>query len=454
MNLLQPLLFSLQPKEEDLHVLLPQLLQNPFFTPKEENFTAAVADNFLQFGCIRLGVMVDQVIYKLLSTHCCKGPGARQADTLIDTALKTFYTLPSAMERFIANSKNPPPLLFGNYNIPEEPDISDEDDESSAAVFESGLTPYNLQVPSANRDHSKSSRSSGVFSNTTSSTSNLGDTVSEDEYTQPSSGPTRPRQLSGGHTDHFSARGRAESMKHLTGRRKDSIFQGPPIGLFEPSRRTSSEASITSSTASLKVLQDSSVWHASLPSPGDMIIGSYGDDSTYPILMWNPSLNVMFKVGGRSGLSSGTLVVDNPKELLKLKVVNTTNQKIAFSIRSYRQSLMFRSHVIFPKAGLDLLEPQQESSIDVELMGAGEGETNEYICIDLLVCQLNCTPSWNVHRRYVVLKRRYILIYPHLCVLKIPHIFFCRQDQHKFIKKISRNEQIILPGSIVTQKVS
>lgn len=412
MNLLQPLLFSLQPKEEDLHVLLPQLLQNPFFTPKEENFTAAVADNFLQFGCIRLGVMVDQVIYKLLSTHCCKGPGARQADMLIETALKTLYTLPSAMERFIANSKNPPPLLNGSYNIPEEPDISDEDDESSAAVFESSLTSLGtLQVPTTNRDQSKYSHSSGVYSNTTSSTSNLGDAISEDGDTiqQPPPVQTRPRQLSGGVTDHINARGRAESLKHTgTGRRKDSIFQGPPFGAFDLSRRTSSEASITSSTASLKVLQDSSVWHASLPSPGDMIIGSYGDDSTYPILMWNPSLNVMFKVGGRSGFSSGTLIVDNPKDLLKLKVINTTNQKIAFSIRSYRQSLMFRSHVISPKAGLHLLEPQQEWSLDVELMGAGEGETDEYICIDLLVCQLNCTPSWNVHRRYAVLKRRYI----------------------------------------------
>lgn len=413
MNILQPLLFSLQATEKDLHVLLPQLLQNPFFTPREDNFTAAVADNFLQFGCIRLGVMVDQVIYKLLSTHCCKGPGSRQADMLIDTALKTVYTLPSAMERFIANSKNPPPLLFGSYNIPEHPDTSDEEESD---VYDNNLSPVTnfLTVGSNNsRDQSKFSHSSGVFSNTTSSTSNLAGedfdrsptAISEEEVV------TRPRQLSGGQTDHFPpTRLRTSSLKQFGGKpeRKGSIFQPPPLGSFDDIRRPSDQSSV----ASFKLLQDSSTWHASLPIPGDMIIGSYGDN-TYPILMWNPNLNVVFKVGSHSGLSSNTLIVDNSKDLVRLKVINTTGQKIAFSVRSHRQSLMYRSHVIFPKAGLHLLDPQQEWSIEVELMREGEGERDEYICIDLLVCQLNCTPSWNVHRRYAVLKQRYTHIHTH-----------------------------------------
>lgn len=385
MNIVQPILFSLQATEAELPVLLPQLLQSPFFNQKEENFTAAIADNLLHHGCIRLGIMVDQVIYKLLSTHCCKGPGSRQADMLIETALKTSYNLPTAMQRFQANFKNPPPLFLSGYpsftlETIQDTYVSDEE-ENESVVFNTNLDVPNIAVP-------KTSASSGFVSKT--SSSSIKQSIAEEDIISRTPPP-------------FQQRIRAASVRYG---RKDSIFSPPSNGSFGSYERRESDDSIdeVSSTSSLRVLDSGGLWHATLPFPGDMIVGSFGE-SSYPILIWNPELKVTFKLGTTHVVSSSTLVVDNPKEILKLKVVNTTDLKIAFSIRSHRQSMLFRSHVVFPKAGLHLLEPQQEWTAEAEFMRAGEYDQDEHICIDLLVCQLNCTPSWNVHRRYAVLKQ-------------------------------------------------
>lgn len=389
MKILQPLLFSLQANDSDLPVLHPQLLQCPFFNPKDENFTAtASADGLLLNGCIRLGVKVDQVIYKLLSTHCCKGPGSRQADMLIETALKTTYTLPTALQRFEANAKNPPPLVLSGYHsastletIADNTFGSDEDDD------ELQVGPEYLDVPTTNP--ARFSRSSGI-----SSSSSIKQSIAEEDV------PYRPPSSQ----DHN--RPRAESLRQFSRGRKDSSVLLPPnFGDSFAARRTSDENSEDGfSVSSLKILE-TNVWKSALTQSGDMIIGSYGE-SSYPILFWNSDLNVTFKLGTTHNMSSGTLIVDNSKELLKLKVINTTNCRVGFAIRSHRQSMLFRSHVIFPKDGLYLLDPGQDWTVEAEFIGDTEHRQDEYICIDLLVCQLNCNPSWNVIRRYAVLKQK------------------------------------------------
>ena len=402
MDIIQPLLFGLQPSEADIPILLPQLLQSPFFIQKEESPGSNLthADNFLKNGYIRLGVIVDQVIYELLSTHCCKGPGARQADTLIETALNTHYTLPSGL------LKNPPPLLPKGYTVTQlNIDIPEESDEENEM--------RSLTVPTSSKSSKKSS--SGVFS----SSSSIGNSsIAEEERSYL---PDMPA---------IHMRPRADSLK--TSRRKESIWT-PPVYIDRRLSETSQEAIN---------------WYASLPQPKDMIIGSYGDN-TYPILMWNPKLKVSFKLGTKlHDLSNMAAIVENPKDLLILKIVNTTEHKVAFSIRAHRQSMAYRSYVIYPKAGLHMLEPKQDWTFEVELM-SGNQTRDEHFCIDLLVCAFNCKPSWNVHRRYAVIKQRYFTT-----KLTSTHVnfFVYSQDQHKIVKKISRGG-LILPGS-GQQKVS
>lgn len=383
MDILQPLLFSLQPSEADVPVLLPQLLQNPFFLQKDDSSfgsSSTHADNLLNNGYIRLGVIVDQIIYELLSTHCCKGPGARQADTLIDTALKTTYML-SGLQRFQQACKNPPPLLPKGYTVAESPnkEIAEEDSDESDE---------NEIFLSVNGTHDVAkSRSSGIFSSSSSirkPSSNTDEDLikSPDPIVVPLSRP------------------RADSLR-MPSRRKDSHFFPP----YDPSQRRISELSDVSVGSSVSILQDNNSWSASLPPPKDMIIGAYGDNS-YPILIWNPDLKVSFKIGTKPhNMSSTTTVVEDSKELLNLKVVNTMDHKIAFSIRAYRQSMLHRSHVIYPKAGLHILEPKQEWIVEAEML-KGEQNRDEHFCIDLLVCALNCKPAWNIHRRYAVIKQR------------------------------------------------
>ena len=117
MELIQPLLFSLQATESELPLLLPDLMKNPFFLPTTTLNLDVASKNVLSEGHIQIGVSIDKLISHLLSTHCCKSPGSKQAEALIETAFKTLYSPPSSMQRFQQASKNPPPLVPVGYSM-------------------------------------------------------------------------------------------------------------------------------------------------------------------------------------------------------------------------------------------------------------------------------------------------------------------------------------------------
>ena len=394
MDILQPILFSLQPTDAELPVLLPQLMQSPFFHQKEDNtvgsMVCAQADVLLCNGNIRLGLVIDQIIYHLLSSFCCKGPGARQADALIETALKTTYSLPSGILRFQEACQNPPPLLPSGYTTIKAPEKDEAEFQENGSEEEEMSNSVFLDVQENQDKPQRISRSTSGISSTSSLNKecSLGDNL-----------PKSPEAL----PPHLFPRNRAGSLQ--AGKRKDSVFDAP--NLDDLHRRISGPDVFSSMSSTSSILQQSNTWHVSLPYPKDVVLGAFGDN-TFPILMWNPDLQVKFQIGTQSlNMTTSVVEVDNSTKSIVLKVVNTTDHKIAFSIRSHRQSMMYRSHVIYPKEGLHLLEPQQEWIKEAEILHASKAKQgDEYICVDLFVGTLNSHPSWNLSRRYAVLKQR------------------------------------------------
>ena len=376
MDFVQPLLFSLQATEPELTILLPQLMQNPFFNQKDQSgslgFTSSIAaDNLLRNGHIRLGVRVDNLIYQLLSSHCCKGPGSRQADALMETAFKTTYNLPNSMMKFTRACENPPPLVTIGYkqetplSALESSDGSDEEKEDF----------FNRRTSSSSGISTMSPRDKSSF---------IGE--SENADLPFLSTLTRNDEL----------KNPLKRYSSLSGRRFSYVGMSQPRGMDTGS--TDFGYLTSSSSSTLKLIHEPDTWHVVLPHLEDTVIGSYGDNS-YPILMWNPDLKVHFQIGSKLGtMSSTSAYVSSIKTSLSLHILNTSDVTIAFSIRSYRQSLLFRSHIIYPREGLHILHPGEELWKDVGIIRS-KVEREEHLIIDLMVCSLGEERSWNIQRR-------------------------------------------------------
>ena len=377
MDLVQPLLFSLQATEENLTLLLPQLMQNPFFNPTQ-SFSSS---DILSAGHIRLGVSVDTVIYNLLSSFCCKGPGSKQADALIATALKTAYTLPTGSLTFQYKCQNSPPLLPIGYIMSSAPVKEESEPESDSSeedvTFSAGLT----KNPSQS---SISSRSSGLGSSTRDRSSTAHEYpeipgISVEDIPIPSIRRCRSSSSSAGGRKHSTA----------------GLFPWSPIAL-DNGRRDSQDSCAS-------ILGDNQ-WQVELDPPAkDMIVGGFSENS-YSILMWNPKLQVQFEVGSEENMSRFTYCASSSKPIVSLYVLNDQEESIAFSVRAYRQSLMFRSHVIYPRVGLHILNSKEEFQQDFDVVGIENIKRDDHIIIDLMVCKLDGEPSWNLQRRYVILK--------------------------------------------------
>lgn len=422
MDLLQPLLFSLQSTEDSLTLLLPQLMKIPFFNSCSRNsdFFTIEPRYILSNACIRLGVKVDSVIYELLSSFCSKGPGSKQADALISTALNAKYTLPTNLQVVQHKWQNSPPLVAYNVShtslIDESiPDISDSssDDEINQRETPEPTSPPANTTRSNNKTSNASVDSSGLGSSIVNS-KDACETIHEMPDSPPfsagskSSFPPYPMRRSRS-SSHGSSLPHNERLSSLgsTGR-KDSVAGIPLPSASALNRKQSdqSEASINSILG-----RDSSglAWRAEIDAPGnDMIIGSYGVDNTYSILMWNPKFKVEFELGSEEdGLCSSTYCVNAGtinKPTVTLQIRNPYDHPIAFAIRAHRQALMFRSHVIYPREGLKDIEGHEEFRQEFDVVGTEGMRRNEHIIIDLLICKLHDEPSWNIHRRYVILK--------------------------------------------------
>ena len=393
MTKLQPIMFGLQASEKELPQLLPQLLQNPLFNQtSNENclINGTSVDELFHSGCIRLGVPVDTVILHLLHSHCAKS--AKQAEKLME-ASETKLTSHQPHSTF-----SMPPMIF--QSVLQRSQMKQNCFPGLGSVSE--LAPPPVQSLSANISSSSVvSTSNSSVSNTRSDSQGSIFSISsvEGESVEKTSPPTT-RSLSTEAQQGSEVKRATMSQKRV---RKDSrVLQRPRI------QSTKSESEVSSDESFLQRMKkgyvpDKSTWHVCNPDPHDMLIGMYGVNS-YPLLLWDPKLKVDLRLSSSLGLLSGSVTgIDPSKPTVTVKVVNSLPFKIAFSITSHRQSTTFKSHVVCPAQGLVVLEPYQTWEDNADFFPHLK-DRNEYFIIDLLVCSMDGVMSWNIIRRFAVMK--------------------------------------------------
>lgn len=142
-------------------------------------------------------------------------------------------------------------------------------------------------------------------------------------------------------------------------------------------------------------------WHVYSPDPKDLIIATYGDNA-YPLLMWDPTFKVEFKLSSSLGILSGSVVALEPsKPTVTVKVKNPTALEVGFSVRAYRQTALHKMHVVHPTHGLHKMGPFGHWEDNADFMSS---EVQEFFVLDLFICTLTGTPMWNVMRKYAVMK--------------------------------------------------
>lgn len=366
---IQPALFALQANEKDLPQILPQLMQSPLFNPRSSpvdtaagtsgSLLPACSYDLLQSGQIRIGIYVDTAIYTLLKGHCAKN--AKQAEAIISTLMVTNYIpvdsiliSPSLKD----NHKSMPPMIFQS-SLGRRPSTTLKNSE-----------PYLANSQSSGSSISTST--SGSLGSRASSSSVDDDSVYKDEA-----------------RDKFGKKPSDPSFKNVRSRR-DSKIQTHHMRIRSNCSEMSDDEGAQSS------------WKTCIVD-NSMLICQYGNN-TYPLLMWNPKLKVDFHIKSSLGPLCGAVTgVDPSNRTVTAKIINNASQSIAFSIRSFRQSTIFVSRVVYPQKGLHILEPGQSWEDNVELFPQVK-DTAEIFVMDLLVCTMGEYPSWNVHRKYAAMR--------------------------------------------------
>ena len=375
MNLLQPLLFSLQASsDKELPIILPELLSNPFFKQRETShpFGIFTSDYMLSNGYFRLQIPIDYIIEELLQSHSCKGPGAAQAEVLIDGASSvTKYTsTQGTMHHVRMLYENAPP--FVGYS-------TESRGRSSSQLVEENED----QLPDLPRTTAKISKAS--LNSDSGCGSQRSSSVDFDVMDPPMKHPHITRLASVPTT--------------TSGGRRISVVDPPPLSARSPSPGSSSEFG--------KFLPDMTKWRCSVQD--NMVIGMYGRDNSYSLLTWDPKLNTKILLSSMAQPSSSTqphspVVIESKHPILTFYIKNTTDHSLAFSIRANRQSKMFTSHIIYPKEGLHILAPGEEWTKGMDVVQK-DSERDEYFVIDILLCAMEVDNSaWNLSRQYAVMK--------------------------------------------------
>ena len=153
-----------------------------------------------------------------------------------------------------------------------------------------------------------------------------------------------------------------------------------------------------------KLVADKNQWNMSFLD-NTMVVAMYGD-TTYPLLMWNPKLKLDFQLSSSIGLLDGAITgIDSTKPAVTVKVTNDSPYRIGFSISVHRQSTVFQPHVLYPTKGLHVLEQEQSWEDSAEFYcNPKSKEINEYFVLDLFVSTLDGNASWNILRKYAVMK--------------------------------------------------
>ncbi len=430
MSKIQPALFGLQSMDKQMPQLLPQMIQYPFFgyvdkddvtsgwKVRENQGTARFElDEYILEGHIRLGLPIDTAIYALLRSHSAKG--AKQAEAVISTAMNYNYNpvhshvvtphIPPVICHSSLNHKKSTPPLKNGYHKPEKstgdkgevfvthtPTPPDSEQNGTSPHLQVDLSSLknqssNSSIYSGNSERSTSGVSVFSSPSTTTSTSSLPN-IDEDGDT-----PATPTE---------NASPSSSRKRPAPSRRKDSLahLHRPPstdseFSLDEYSYQTST------SSADRKLIPDHKLWNTSTLD-NNVIVSQFGD-TTYPLLMWDPRLKVDFRLSSSIGLITGIVTgIDPEKSTVTMKVTNTTGKKIGIAIRAHRQTTVFKPYVIFPSNGLYTIGTEESERVwedNVEFYPKDAGK-NESFVIDLFVCTLDGTPSWNVQRKYAIMK--------------------------------------------------
>lgn len=454
MSKLQPILLGLQASERETAQLLPQLMQVPFFIQVDTEdrlwswSSGLVPEDFLACGHIRLGLPIDTAIYHLLNRHCAKG--AKQAEEVIQSLQTVEYVktlgnhlMPALICSATVLSSHSPPLhdkfpmnhfSFGNSDTDKDKEmclptcnghtlakrqISGDSGVLSDHAAAEGDTNH-LLVPGSDKKGLRKSRDASDSSLLTYESKS--DYQSSQQSTSSASLPFSPlsstsslsmvHSLSvdtgreGIRTIMEEERNGSQSCAVMTPppaahrRRKTSLYHRPSLTSI-----SSSEVSDDgNSSSSGRLIFDRNQWNVSVMD-NNMIVAMFGD-TTYPLLVWNPKLRLDFEISSSAGHPGMIVGVDPNKPILTIRLHNPTSHRVAFSIRAYRQTSVHNSHVIYPQHGLHVLEQAQcwEESADIH---QDSPDRNEYVIVELFFATLEANkPSWNVLRKYAVMKAK------------------------------------------------
>lgn len=442
MSKLQPILFGLQASERETAQLLPQLMQLPFFEQVDTDDRCwgwspygevLSPEDFLAYGHIRLGLPIDTAIYHLLNRHCAKG--ARQAEEVIQTSQAVEYVkmlgnnhVPALICSASVLSSPSPPLnerfafkrfMFEQYDEDEEVQLScfshgmnkrQISGDSGVMCVESTTAEVDLNSLQVPRFHKRNFQRAQEISNSSlQSNESKRDSHLSQKSTSSSSLPFSPMSSSSSlpmvHSRSVEMCNSTQSplpAANARRRRKTSHY-----GLYRPSVTSISSSEISddgSNSVSGRLIFDRNMWNTTIMD-NNMIVAMFGD-TTYPLLIWNPKLKMDFEISSSMGLSGMTVAVDPNNPILNFRLHNPTPHRIAFSIRAYRQTCVHNSHIIYPVHGLHVLEQAQcwEENADIY---QDSPDRNEYVVVELFFAALETSkPSWNVLRKYAVMKAR------------------------------------------------
>lgn len=457
MTKIQPAMFNLQASEKEMAQLIPQLLQTALFCQAnptagregsvsimgadddEENDTCPCnLDEALANGNIQLAIPVDTAIYSLLRSHCAKG--ARQAEEVINTAMMSNYTPLqvgahsfSAMPPIIKFHQTPPNLLASSRFLPYHQTSSNASSNENLQVCR--------QKGHSNVSSSSLSERSTTASSKLSTTTSASSLLTSDASRKDSEETNHSFSCSSGSTLHGDMGTVAEGptspqhgKKEVGGSTCNTIDEDERIHRLKkkkPVGRTLSNKQRKQSTVlqPLRTRADSTGSDISLNEPStpryvpencwstsivdnNTITAQYGNTSGYPTIWWEPSFKVDFRLSTSVGSLSGTVTGIHPSNPeVTLKVFNNSAKQIGFSIRSYRQSTVFTSHVVYPKRGLQVLEPYKSWEDNVEFYPNNPNVTEMFV-VDLFFCTVDTKPVWNVIRRYAIMKaqKKYVCV--------------------------------------------
>lgn len=401
MNKLQPILLGLQATESELPQLLPQLMQTPFFNQTLDPVMGWNLDcashgttDVLGRAHLRIGLPVDTAIYHLLRSHCAKG--AKQAEGIIKTALasspallspiQTSPPLPPIIFPYLSRpspslQRTPSPRMLSNGFHGSNSPSGNTEDSSSTAVGETMQT--NGFHPSTVGNTVSGSSIASSFRTSTSSLSSTCSSLNgivENETLEGSGSSAHLSPLSASHGQRY----RKITRCHLT-QSSSSDLSGD-----EWERKISRGNPSPDNIWTTRIVDDQT------------IVGMYGK-SSYPLLLWSPTLQVEFEITSSVDCGDNAVIrVDPGQPTVSMRVANNSEHHIGFSIRAYRQSTKLTPHIVYPTQGLATMEPCQCWEESAEFLVQYK---KDYFVIDLFVCSLEGQhPSWNVVRKYVRMK--------------------------------------------------